>query len=52
MKVLQVNLASVFATTRALLELLKAAGSPSSPARIINIGSVDGIRVSPIEHYA
>ncbi|MDT3726645.1 SDR family oxidoreductase [Streptomyces sp. DSM 41972] len=43
-KVLSVNVKSVFALTQALLPLLKAASTPDDPARVINTGSVDGLR--------
>ncbi len=51
-KVLSVNVASVFHLTRALIPLLEAASTPVSPARVINIGSIDGIRVPNMETYA
>jgi NAD(P)-dependent dehydrogenase (short-subunit alcohol dehydrogenase family) len=44
-KILDVNLKGVFYLTQALLPLLRAAAGPQSPARVINIGSVDGVRV-------
>ena len=37
----------VFFTTQRLLPLLEAAGTADDPARVINIGSIDGIR-SPV----
>jgi NAD(P)-dependent dehydrogenase (short-subunit alcohol dehydrogenase family) len=43
-KVLDVNLRGVFLLTQALVPALVAAGKPGDPARVINIGSVDGIR--------
>ncbi|MFJ4244702.1 SDR family oxidoreductase [Streptomyces iakyrus] len=43
-KVLSVNVKSVFALTQALLPLLKAASTPDDPARVVNTGSVDGLR--------
>jgi NAD(P)-dependent dehydrogenase (short-subunit alcohol dehydrogenase family) len=51
-RVLDVNVEGVFHTTKFLLPLLKAAGTEASPARIINIGSVDGIQVPGFETYA
>jgi NAD(P)-dependent dehydrogenase (short-subunit alcohol dehydrogenase family) len=33
------------------LPLLRKAGSKDDPARIINIGSIDGLHVNPLEHY-
>jgi NAD(P)-dependent dehydrogenase (short-subunit alcohol dehydrogenase family) len=51
-RVLDVNVEGVFHTTKFLLPLLRAAGTAESPARIINIGSVDGIQVPGFETYA
>jgi NAD(P)-dependent dehydrogenase (short-subunit alcohol dehydrogenase family) len=43
-KILDVNLKGVFYLTQALLPAIRAAATPENPARIINIGSVDGLR--------
>jgi NAD(P)-dependent dehydrogenase (short-subunit alcohol dehydrogenase family) len=51
-RVLDVNVEGVFHTTKFLLPLLKAAGTEEEPARVINIGSVDGIQVPGFETYA
>jgi NAD(P)-dependent dehydrogenase (short-subunit alcohol dehydrogenase family) len=52
-KVMNTNVKSIFFLTRDLLPLLEKAASPSDPARIINIGSIDGIKVPFIaENYA
>lgn len=51
-RVLNVNVEGVFHTTKFLLPLLRAAGTAEAPARIINIGSVDGIHVPGFETYA
>jgi NAD(P)-dependent dehydrogenase (short-subunit alcohol dehydrogenase family) len=51
-RVMDVNVEGVFHTTKYLLPLLKAAGSVESPARVINIGSVDGIHVPMMETYS
>ena len=51
-RVLDVNVEGVFHTTKFLLPLLQAAGTVEAPARIINIGSVDGIQVPAFETYA
>jgi NAD(P)-dependent dehydrogenase (short-subunit alcohol dehydrogenase family) len=51
-RVLDVNVEGVFHTTKFLLPLLRAAGSAESPARVINIGSVDGIHVPVMETYS
>ncbi|MFN2543826.1 MAG: SDR family oxidoreductase [Actinomycetota bacterium] len=51
-KVLTLNLTGIFELTRLLLPQLRAAATPEDPARVINIGSVDGIRVPVLENYA
>ena len=51
-KLLALNLKAVFHLTRALLPQLEAAASEEDPARVINIGSVDGIQVPVLETYA
>ncbi|MFF7241752.1 SDR family oxidoreductase [Streptomyces collinus] len=43
-RVLSVNVKGVFALTQALLPLLKAASTPDDPARVVNTGSIDGLR--------
>ena len=43
-----VNVKSVFHLTRLLLPQLREAADPDDPARVINIGSVDGLRVPPL----
>ncbi len=51
-KVLALNLKSVFHLTRACLPMLEKAARPGDPARVINIGSVDGLRPPLLETYA
>lgn len=51
-RVLDVNVEGVFHTTKFLLPLLQAAGTAEAPARVINIGSVDGIQVPALETYS
>ncbi|MEV5768331.1 SDR family oxidoreductase [Micromonospora sp. NPDC052213] len=51
-KLWAVNVKAVFRLTTALLPALRASASPDDPARVINIGSVDGIRVPFMEVYA
>jgi NAD(P)-dependent dehydrogenase (short-subunit alcohol dehydrogenase family) len=51
-KVLDLNLKGPFFLTRAFLPLLEAAGSDDDPARVINVGSIDGLRVSPLPVYS
>ncbi|CAI8997747.1 SDR family oxidoreductase [Pseudomonas sp. fls2-241-R2A-110] len=51
-KVMQLNVTSVFNCIQQFLPLLRKAGSPANPARIINIGSVAGISSFGEEAYA
>lgn len=51
-KVLAVNLKGPFHLAVACLDLLRAAATPQRPARVINIGSVDGMHVPIWESYA
>lgn len=51
-KVLALNVKSIFHLTRACLPRLESAAAPGDPARVINIGSIDGIRVPVLETYA
>ena len=51
-RVLDVNVKAVFALTRRLTPMLEQAASDDDPARVINIGSVDGIGVPALETYA
>jgi 2-deoxy-D-gluconate 3-dehydrogenase len=45
-KVMDTNVKGVFFLTQALLPLLRASAATGSPARVINIGSIDGIKTS------
>lgn len=51
-KVMDINVKSPFFLTQALHGLMKAAGTPERPAKIINIGSIDGLRLNPWETYS
>ncbi|MBO4164327.1 MULTISPECIES: glucose 1-dehydrogenase [Micromonospora] len=51
-KLWSVNVKAVFRLTTALLPLLRAAADDDDPARVINIGSIDGLRVPAMEVYA
>jgi NAD(P)-dependent dehydrogenase (short-subunit alcohol dehydrogenase family) len=51
-KVLALNVKAVFHLTRACLPLLEAAATPGDPARVINIGSIDGLQAPVLETYA
>jgi NAD(P)-dependent dehydrogenase (short-subunit alcohol dehydrogenase family) len=50
-KVLTINVKAPFMLTEALLPELRAAATTEDPARVIMIGSVDGVRVSGTENY-
>lgn len=59
-KLLTLNLHRVFTLTQLLTPLLEKAARPASspgsedgiPSRVVNIGSVDGLRVPTVENYA
>ncbi len=51
-KVMDVNVKAPFFLTQALHPLLKAAGSIERPAKVINVGSIDGMRLNPWETYS
>ncbi len=51
-KVTDLNLKSLFFLTRELLTPLETAATPDDPARVINIGSIDGLRVPMVENYS
>jgi NAD(P)-dependent dehydrogenase (short-subunit alcohol dehydrogenase family) len=51
-KVLDLNLKSPFFLTRALLPLLQYGASQDDPARVINIGSIDGLHVPGMPTYS
>jgi NAD(P)-dependent dehydrogenase (short-subunit alcohol dehydrogenase family) len=51
-RVLALNVKGVFHLTKFLVPLLRAAGTQEEPARVINIGSIDGIHVPMLETYS
>jgi NAD(P)-dependent dehydrogenase (short-subunit alcohol dehydrogenase family) len=51
-RALDLNLKAPFRLTRAFLPLLEAAGTADDPARVINIGSIDGLRVPAFPTYS
>ncbi|BAT61410.1 rhamnolipids biosynthesis 3-oxoacyl-[acyl-carrier-protein] reductase [Variibacter gotjawalensis] len=51
-KVMDLNVKSVFFLTQRLLSLLEASAKPDSYARVINIGSIEGIRTTHLEAYS
>jgi 2-deoxy-D-gluconate 3-dehydrogenase len=50
-KVIDLNLKAPFFVTQALAAPLRAAASATQPAKVINIASIDGIFVNPLETY-
>jgi len=51
-KVMNLNVKGIFHVTKHFLPMLEAAGTEEDPARVINIGSIDGIRVPMLQNYA
>src|SRR5207237_8793940 len=51
-KVVTLNLTTPFFLTKALAVPLRAAASAAKPAKVINIASIDGIFVNPMETYS
>ncbi len=51
-KVMDINVKGPFFLTQALLPLLEASASPEDPARIIIVGSVDGINVIRLPSFS
>lgn len=51
-KVMDLNVKSVFFLTQKLLPLLDQAASAERPARVINIGSIDGLHTSIFENFS
>ena len=51
-KIMDINVKSPFFLTRALLPLLEKAASPEDPARIIMVGSIDGLNVNKLPTFS
>ena len=51
-KLWNVNVKALFALTVQCLPMLRAGATPADPARVINIGSIDGLGVPSMESYA
>ena len=51
-KVMDLNVKSPFFLTQALHGLLKAGAAGGAPAKVINITSIDGLRLNPWETYS
>jgi NAD(P)-dependent dehydrogenase (short-subunit alcohol dehydrogenase family) len=50
--VMPINLQTPFTLMRALLPALRAAATQDDPARVINIGSITGVVVEPLQAYS
>ncbi|MEO0878794.1 MAG: SDR family oxidoreductase [Pseudomonadota bacterium] len=50
-KVMDLNVKSLFFLTQALHQPLKKAASHAQPSKVINIASIDGIKINPWETY-
>jgi NAD(P)-dependent dehydrogenase (short-subunit alcohol dehydrogenase family) len=51
-KVVDLNMKTPFFLTQALKPLLEKAGSADKPSKVINVASIDGIHVNPLETYS
>ena len=51
-KVMDTNVKGVFFLTQRLLPLLEAGATSEDPARVINIGSIDGIRTPVFDNFS
>lgn len=51
-KVMDLNVKSIFFLTQALLPALRAAGNVDDPARVVNIGSINGLTYAPLQNYS
>jgi len=51
-KVMDLNVKSIFFLIQRCLPLLEAAATDDDPARVINIGSIDGMRISAFENFS
>jgi NAD(P)-dependent dehydrogenase (short-subunit alcohol dehydrogenase family) len=50
-KVVDTNIKGPFFLSQALVPMLQKVGTADDPSRIINVGSIDGLHVNPLEHY-
>jgi len=51
-KVMDLNLKSPFFLTQAMSGWLRASATAAQPAKVINVASIDGLRLNPVETYS
>jgi NAD(P)-dependent dehydrogenase (short-subunit alcohol dehydrogenase family) len=51
-RVIHTNVEGIFHLTVGLLDALRATANAEEPARVINIGSIDGLRTPSVENYS
>jgi NAD(P)-dependent dehydrogenase (short-subunit alcohol dehydrogenase family) len=51
-RTLDLNVKGVFHLTKLLLPVLRAASIPEDPARVVNVGSIDGLRVPSLDNFS
>jgi 2-deoxy-D-gluconate 3-dehydrogenase len=51
-KVMDLNVKSVFFLTQSLLPQLREAGTAEDPARVVNIGSINGLSYAALQNYS
>ena len=51
-KVMDVNVKAIFFLTQKLLPLLRASATDEDPARVVNVGSVDGIKTPIFDNFS
>ena len=51
-KVMDTNVKGVFFLTQKLLPMLRSSGTPEDPSRVINIGSIDGIKTGLFDAFS
>jgi NAD(P)-dependent dehydrogenase (short-subunit alcohol dehydrogenase family) len=51
-RAMHTNVEGVFHLTTGLLDALRASATAEEPARVINIGSIDGLRTPGVENYS
>ncbi len=51
-KVMDTNVKAVFFLTQKLLPLLRKAGAEGAPARVVNIGSIDGLKSATFDTFS